>query len=139
MAKVAKDIRVLVDQYDLSSAFKSAKPSGQADALDSSTFGSSNAKTFQAGLVKGAIALEGLFASDNITQNKIDDVLAPALVGGVAHLLTVGMEGLTQNGRAVLLNANETKYEVSTQVGQIVMATADFDSVYGYERGVMLH
>jgi hypothetical protein len=139
MATVAKNIKVLVDKYDLTSAFKTAKPTGQADALESTTFGNITSKSFLAGLKKGALSLEGFFESSNITQDKLDDVLAPALTDGAAHIVTIGQEGATQAGRALLMYANETKYEVGTQVGQIVTAMAEFDSVYGYEPGRMLH
>jgi hypothetical protein len=139
MSKVAKDIRVFVDQYDLSSAFKTAKPSGQVDSLESTTFGAIADKAYLNGLMKGALSLEGLFASDSVNQNQIDDVLSAALGSTSPHVVTVGQEGLIQAGRSILMSANETKYEVSSQVGQIIMSSAEFDSVYGYERGLMLH
>ncbi|HZT61008.1 MAG TPA: hypothetical protein VFA21_20555 [Pyrinomonadaceae bacterium] len=141
MGNVAKDIRVYVDQYNISSAFKSAKPSASVDMLDSTTFGASGAHTFNAGLKNATLQLEGFFDFDNVLLNRIDNVLQAALTGGAPHVVTVASlpTGDLLGNRAILLSANEAKYDVDSVEGQLITSMAELQSASGYDSGIFLH
>ena len=133
---VAKTSLVLLNQYDSSSAFKTFKPGRESDALDSSTFGTA-AKTFLAGLKQGSIQLEGFF--DKTLLSGIDAILTAAF--GAAEIITSLVQESPSIGvRALLMNADQSKYEVGSPLGQIIMSTAEMHAAdNGLESGVLLH
>jgi hypothetical protein len=139
MASIAKDTRLLVNQYDISSAFKAIKPSHSVDDLDSTTFGTSGGKGHAAGLKDGSLSCEGFFDADTVNVNKIDDLLGTAIV--TPSIVSYAPAGLTSVGLlARLLSANRPKYEVNTTIGQIVGVTAELSNQQmGLELGVVLH
>ena len=115
-----KNISVLFDQFDLSTYFNSVSTSAMAEAVETTTFGSTS-KTFQVGTKDGTISFEGLLDS---TAGAVDAVLAAATSATVQNI-TVAIEGATIGRRAQLVQSNNTSYEIASAVADMVTVSAE--------------
>lgn len=129
-----KNTIVSVGNYDLSTFFTSATTTNNVDVLDSTTFGSAN-KSYVVGQKEGTVSFEGLWTG---VADEVDAALLAALGGATPTPITVGSEGAAIGRRAKLLNANETSYEVSSAIADLVSISAEAQATDGLDGGVLL-
>lgn len=132
-----KNTIVLFDKYDLSTFFNSATTSAMAEAVETTTFGSAN-KTYAIGQKDGTVSFEGLWEG---STDGVDEVLNNAVASASKKIITVGSEGAAIGRRAKLVNTDETSYEISTAVADMVTITAEAQASGtkgGLDGGVLL-
>lgn len=146
MPVAGRKTRVLCNEFDLSSYFKTAEVNGEAAVLDATVF-SSVEKEYLPDLVEGSVSLSGLWAADQFEatnnptglDNKVDDVLAPILGADTDQLFLIGPEGLGSFGlRVRMLQGKETKYSVQSPMNNLVSAMAEVKSDGAIMSGVLL-
>ena len=132
-----KNTIVLFNNFNLTEYFNSVSTSAMAEAVETTTFGSAN-KTYAIGMKDGTVSLEGLWAGD---ATGVDEVLAAAVTSDAKNIITVGTEGATLGRRAKLINADETSYEITGAVADMVTISAEAQAsgtVGGFDGGVLL-
>lgn len=132
-----KNTIVLFNAFNLTEYFNSVSTSAMAEAVETTTFGSAN-KTYAVGMKDGTVSLEGLWAGDT---DGVDQTLAAAVTSDSKNIITVGTEGATLGRRAKLINADETSYEISGAVADMVTISAEAQAsgtVGGFDGGVLL-
>jgi hypothetical protein len=132
-----KNTIVLFNAFNLTEYFNSVSTSAMAEAVETTTFGSAN-KTYAIGMKDGTVSLEGLWAGD---ATGVDEVLAAAVTSDTKNIITVGTEGATLGRRAKLVNTDETSYEISGAVADMVTISAEAQAsgtVGGFDGGVLL-
>lgn len=132
-----KNTVILFDAFDLSTYFNSVSTTAMAEAVETTTFGSAN-KTYAIGQKDGSVTFEGLFDG---STNAVDQVLATAVAATSKKIITVGSEGAGIGRRAKLLNTDETSYEISSAVADMVTISAEAQAsgtVGGIDGGVLL-
>jgi len=132
-----KNTIVLFNAFNLTEYFNSVSTSAMAEAVETTTFGSAN-KTYAIGMKDGTVSLEGLWAGD---ATGVDEVLAAAVTSDAKNIITVGTEGATLGRRAKLVNTDETSYEISGAVADMVTISAEAQAsgtVGGFDGGVLL-
>lgn len=129
-----KNTITAVGAYDLSTFFTSASTMNNVDVVDSTTFGSAN-KSYVVGQKEGTVSFEGLWTG---VAGEVDAVLIAALANDTPTVVTVGTEGAGIGRRAKLLHANETSYEVSSAIGDLVSISAEAQATEGLDGGVLL-
>lgn len=128
-----KNTVVLLDQYDLSSFFNESTTSRTAEPAETTTFGTS-AKTYIAGLKDGSMSLSGLFDGTSLA---VDQTLSTALASA-DNTVTVAIEGNTVGTLTHMLAAQETSYEVTSPVSDVVSISTDIQADGGLESGRLL-
>jgi hypothetical protein len=86
----------------------------------------------------GTVSLEGLWAGD---ASGVDEVLATSVASATKKIITVGSEGAAIGRRAKLINTDETSYEISSAVADMVSISAEAQAsgtVGGLDGGVLL-
>lgn len=125
---------VLTDQYDLSSFFNESSSSRTVETAETTTFGSS-AKSYITGLRDGTLSLSGLFDG---TANAVDQIFAAALQSATDNNVTVALEGNSVGTLVHMLASQETSYEVTSPVSDVVSVSAEFQADGGLESGRLL-
>lgn len=128
-----KNTVVLIDQYDLSGYYKESTTSRSVETSDTTAFGNS-AKTYISGLKDGTMNLSGMFDG---STGAVDEIMAAAL-GGADNTVTVQLEGNVVGTIAHMLATQETSYEVSSPVGDVVSVTSQLQADGGLESGRVL-
>ncbi len=132
-----KNTVVVFDKFDLTTYFNSVTTSAMAEAVETTTFGSAN-KTYAVGMKDGTVSLEGLWAGDVLG---VDETLTAAIASTTKKIITVGSEGAAIGRRAQLINTDETSYEISSAVADMVSISAEAQAsgtVGGLDGGVLL-
>jgi len=132
-----KNTIAMLNGYDLTSYFNSASSTDEVEAPETTTFGSAS-RTFIKGIKEGTVTLEGLWSG---ATDEVDAIFHAALSSDSNITTTIGPEGAAVGRRAVLLNANETSYEVTGGIGDLVAVSAELQAsgtVGGLDRGVLL-
>ena len=129
-----KNTVVLVDQYDLSGYFKESTTSRSVETAETTAFGGS-AKTYISGLKDGTMNLSGMFDG---STGAVDQVLAAALGASTDNVVTVQIEGNTAGTMAHMLATQQTSYEVSSPVSDVVSVTSQLQADGGLESGRVL-
>lgn len=130
-----KSVKVFVDEFDFSSYFNDVSASTTVETAETSTFGS-DAKEYITGLVDGTVSLSGMF--EGTADTGTDDYFSSVLGGATKQKVIVATEGHANGGRAVMLESDNTSYEVSGAIADVVQASAEFQSSEGVEHGVIL-
>lgn len=133
--KHGKGVVVLVDQYDFSAYFNDMSATTSVDTAETSTFGAS-AKTYVTGHVDGTISLGGYFESTALVGT--DQYFASKLGNATKQKVIVMPGGHSNGARASMLEADTTSYEVTSPIGDVVGASAEFQATDGVEHGVVL-
>jgi hypothetical protein len=128
-----KNTVVLIDQFDLSGYFKESTTSRSVETSDTTAFGNS-AKTYIAGLKDATMNLSGMFDG---SVGAVDETMAASL-GGIDDIVTVQIEGNVVGTIAHMMEAQQTSYEVSSPVGDVVSVTAQLQADGGLESGRVL-
>jgi hypothetical protein len=140
MAKRGIDASVIFNQFDLSTYFKTANASADAELLDATPFQATNGdKVFVTGFTDGQLSLEGFFESDSVTQDAVDDVLNSVIGGATKQIATVSPEGAgTLGNRCYCIEADTTNYTVNSPATGLIMSNANLQSSGGLGYGRIL-
>jgi hypothetical protein len=130
-----KNVNVFLDQYDFSTYFNDVTASTSVDTAETSAFGTS-AKTYVVGHRDGTVSLSGMFESTESVGT--DQYFATALGSATKIKLIVAPEGNSNGAGAIMLVADDTSYEVSSAIADIVQASAEFQSTDAVEHGKIL-
>jgi len=130
-----KGVNVFIDEFNFSTYFNSVSASTTVDTAETSAFGTS-AKTYVVGHLDGTISLSGMF--EGTASTGTDEFFDNALANATKALLIIAPEGHANGYRAIMAEADNTSYEVSSPIGDIVQASAEFQSSESVEHGVIL-
>lgn len=125
-----KSTKVFVNGSDLSSYFNDASPSVSIETAETTAFGNDD-KTYITGLRDGTISTSGMFDG---SAGAVDAVLSGILGTENSAVVTIAYGGATAGNRVSIALAEETSYDISAPVSDVVSATAEFqadDGVYG--------
>ena len=130
-----KNVNIFIDEYDFSTYFNNVSASTNIDTAETSAFGTT-AKSYVVGHRDGTVSLSGMFEST--TSTGTDQFFASALGSATKIKLIVAPEGHSNGAGAIMLQADDTSYEVSSAIADIVQASAEFQSTDAVEHGKIL-
>ncbi len=130
-----KNVNVFIDEFDFSTFFNDVSASTSVDTAESSAFGTS-AKTYVVGHRDGTVSLSGMF--EGTASTGTDDFFNTALGNATKALVIVAPSGHSNGAGAIMLEADNTSYEVSGAIADIVQASAEFQSTEAVEHGKIL-
>ena len=130
-----KNVNVFLDEYDFSTYFNNVSASTTIDTAETSAFGTS-AKSYVVGHRDGTVSLSGMFEATESVGT--DQFFATALGSATKIKLIVAPEGNSVGAGAIVLVADDTSYEVSSAIADIVQASAEFQSTDAVEHGKIL-
>ena len=129
-----KNVNVFVNEYDFSTFFNDVSATSTVETSETSAFGSS-AKTYIVGLTDGTVSLSGMFDG---TATGTDVVFSAVLGSTTKQNVIVAPSGHSNGASAIVLEADDTSYEVSGAVADVVQTSAEFQSSDGVEHGKIL-
>lgn len=129
-----KNVNVFVNEYDFSTYFNDVSASSMVETAEVSAFGSS-AKEYIVGLTDGTVSLSGMFDG---TATGTDVVFSAVLGLTTKQNVIVAPSGHSNGASAIMLEADDTSYEVSGAVADVVQTSAEFQSSDGVEHGKIL-
>jgi len=130
-----KNVKVFIDQYDFSAYFTDVSNSNSVETAEVSAFGSP-AKEYIPGLKDGTISLNGMWEPTTLVGT--DEYFGTAFGGAAKEKIIVAPAGHSLGARAMMLESDNTSYEVSAPIGDVVQANAEFQSSNGVDHGVIL-
>jgi hypothetical protein len=104
------------------------------ETAEVSAFGSS-AKEYIVGLQDGTVSLSGMFDG---TATGTDVVFSAVLGSTTKQNVIVAPSGHSNGASAIVLESDDTSYEVSGAVADVVQTSAEFQSSDGVEHGKIL-
>ena len=131
-----KNVNVYLDEFDFSTYFNSVSASTSIDTAETSAFGTS-AKTYVVGHRDGTVSLGGMF--EGTASTGTDEFFDTALGNATKTQVIVAPEGHSNGAGAILLIADDTSYEVSSAIADIVQASAEFQSTDAVEHLSLIH
>lgn len=134
--KHGKGVRVLTDEKDLSDFLREVGVSASMDPADITTFGD-NDRSYIPGLKDATLTFDGLFSASTTPADDIANFLDDALGGSTKHVYTVDIDRST-GGRAWMMKADNTSYDISAPVADVVSVSVDAQASDGYTGGRML-
>ena len=129
-----KNVNVFVNEYDFSTYFNDVSATSTVETAEVSAFGSS-AKEYIVGLLDGTVSLSGMFDG---TATGTDVVFSAVLGSTTKQNVIVAPSGHSNGASAIVLEADDTSYEVSGAVADVVQTSAEFQSSDGVEHGKIL-
>jgi hypothetical protein len=129
-----KNVNVFINEYDFSTYFNDVSATTTVETAEVSAFGS-NAKEYIVGLLDGTVSLSGMFDG---TATGTDVVFSAVLGSTTKQNVIVAPSGHSNGATAIVLEADDTSYEVSGAVADIVQTSAEFQSSDGVEHGKIL-
>lgn len=130
-----KGVSVFIDQYDFSTYFKDLTNSNSVETAETTAFGDSS-KTYIVGLKDGGLSLSGYFESTDSVGT--DQYFSSVLGSATKQKAIVAPEGHSNGARAMMLQSDDTSYEVSGSIGDVVGANVEFQASSGVDHGVIL-
>jgi hypothetical protein len=130
-----KNVNIFLDEFDFSTYFNSVSASTSIDTAETSAFGTS-AKTYVVGHRDGTVSLSGMF--EGTASTGTDEFFDNALGNATKAQVIVAPEGHSIGAGAIMLIADDTSYEVSSAIADIVQASAEFQSTDAVEHGKIL-
>ena len=130
-----KSAQVLHNEFDLSSYFNDASVSRSVETAETTSFGAT-AKSYIVGLTDGTISLSGMFDG---SANAIDQEMTDVFGVNDGSVISISPSGSTAIGTRILTATGKiTSYEVSSPVGDVVAANAEFQADAGVGNAVSL-
>jgi len=129
-----KNVNVFVNEYDFSTYFNDVSATTSVETAEVSAFGS-NAKEYIVGLLDGTVSLSGMFDG---TATGTDVVFSTVLGSTTKQNVIVAPSGHSNGASAIVLEADDTSYEVSGAVADVVQTSVEFQSSDGVEHGKIL-
>lgn len=131
-----KGVRVLCDERDLSDFLREVQVSAEAETSDVTTFGD-NDRSFIPGIRDATYSFDGLFAASTTAADDIANFFDGSIGGSTRHVYTVDLTRST-GGRAWLIFADNTQYDISSPLSDVVSLSVDAQASGGYRGGRML-
>lgn len=131
-----KNLRPLVDEKDLSGFLRELTVSSEVETAEITTFGDHD-KEFIPGLRDATLSFDGLFSASTTSVDDITNWLDDALGGSTRHVVSVDVDRST-GGRAWLLRTDNTKYDISAPLDDVVSVAVDMQASSGFRGGRML-
>jgi hypothetical protein len=135
-----KNVALFIDKYDYSAFFNDMSASDTVETAETTAFGDSS-KAYIVGLQDGKVSVKGMFegTASVAGEGAGTDEYFDAVKGGTTkQKIIVAPEGHFLGARSIVLQADDTSYEVSGAIGAVVMANAEFQSSAGLDHGVIL-
>ena len=129
-----KNVNVFINEFDFSTYFNDVSATSTVETAETSAFVSS-AKEYIVGLVDGTVSLSGMFDG---TTTGTDVVFSTVLGSTTKQNVIVAPSGHSNGATAIVLEADDTSYEVSGAVADVVQTSAEFQSSDGVEHGKIL-
>lgn len=129
-----KNVAVNLGANNLTPYFNSMSQNRTVGTAETTAFGSAD-RTYVVGMKEGTVSLEGMFDG---TASAVDEILAGLMGSATGSTLSVLHGGTTVGRTCVMLVPNETSYEVSSPVDEIVATSAEFQANNEIESGVVL-
>jgi hypothetical protein len=129
-----KEVGVNYGVLNMTPYFNSSNVAREAETVESTAFGSDD-RSYIVGLKTGTVSLEGMFDG---STGAVDAYLNTSFGSDGALPLTVMNGGTTVGRTCVVAEPNNTNYEVSSPVAEIVAISAEFQSDNQIENGVVL-
>ncbi|ANH49229.1 major tail protein 2 [Freshwater phage uvFW-CGR-AMD-COM-C203] len=129
-----KNVNVFINEYDFSTYFNDVSATSTVETAEVSAFGSS-AKEYIVGLLDGTVSLSGMFDG---TATGTDVVFSAVLGSTTKQNVIVAPSGHSNGATAIVLEADDTSYEVSGAIADVVQTSAEFQSSDGVEHGKIL-
>ena len=118
-----KNTGVYIDEFDLTSYFTDSSFTIDNDTAETTAYGDTN-KSYLVGLRGGSLSLNGMWSQ---TTAGSDEELQ-ALLGSTTEPLITDSEGSAAiGGRAVIAQANETNYSITSPLSDVATISADFE------------
>lgn len=127
--------KVYCNGYDLTRYLTSVSISGEQEAVEATTLGST-AKTYVPGLQDATISAEGIHSP---AIGEIEDVIQAALGSGNESTWCYYPQGDALGASGYGLGAYITSYEVESPVDDVVSVTAEAQSARGLDNIISLH
>ena len=118
-----KTTAVYIDEFDLTSYFTDSSATIDNDVSDITAYGATN-KAYLVGLRSGTINLSGLWSQ---TTDGSDEELQALLGNATEPIITVREGAAAIGGSAILAQANEINYAITSPVADVNTITADFE------------
>ena len=118
-----KNTAVYVDEFDLTSYFTDVSITQENEVAETTAFGDTN-KSYLLGLRAGTLSMSGMWSADT---DGSDEELQALLGNATTPLLTVREGAAAIGGSAVIAQANETNYAISSPVADVHTVSADFE------------
>ena len=106
------------------------------DPAEVTTFGD-NDRNYMPGLRDGTLSFDGLFSASTTPTDDIVLYLDGALGGSTKQVFTVDVDRST-GGRAWLMRADDTTYDISAPLSDVVSVSVDAQASDGYRGGRVL-
>ena len=129
-----KNTAVLFNASDLSAFFNDASVTRSVETAETTAFGASS-KTYIVGLKDGTVSLTCMFDG---SSGAVDEVLQGVLGTEDGANLSVFFDGMTAGNRVSLAKVEETSYDISAPVGDVVAASAELQADGGVDTGIAL-
>lgn len=129
-----KNVKVYIDEFDFSVYFTDVTATTTVEVAETSGFGT-DAKTYIPGMKDGSVSLSGLFDG---TATGTDVYFNSALGSTTKQNIIVAPGGHSNGANAIILQSDDTSYEVSGAIGDVVQTSAEFQSDEGVEHGKIL-
>lgn len=130
-----KNVNVFLNEFDFSTYFTDVSASTSVDTAETSAFGTS-AKTYIVGHRDGTVSLSGMFEATAVVGT---DVFFSTALGSANKVrVLVAPQGNSNGAGAIMLVADDTSYEVSGAIADVVQASAEFQSTDAVEHGRIL-
>jgi len=134
---LAKNLAFYMNGVSLSCALQSFDASAETETLDATTL-CQTARTYATGLSTGTVSASGLWDFDSTDVNKIHNAFESAYTNGTNNVVTATLQTLAHGADAILFNATQTSYNVENATGQLITASADFQTQTGIGFGKIL-
>lgn len=130
-------LKIILNQYDITSYFRSLSVAGERSMYDTTVFGSTD-KTVIPGIKSGTVSLGGLF-EDTATTGAPENVFSAIEGVATVPLLSAYPEGWALGKRAYLLQAHKNNRTIAGVIDDLVSISAEFTDNDGYDFGLSLH
>lgn len=133
---------LLAGKYDLSTYLNSVTASNAVETPETTTFLATD-RSYLTGHTEGTVSFEGFFDGQTTgvlgaTSDAIDKILSDALGDTINTVMTISNDGGAFGRRAILLDAVETNYEVTSPLTDVVAISGGANASDGLEYGVWL-
>ncbi len=114
-----KNTAVYIDEFDLTSYFTDVSITQENEVAETTAFGDTN-KSYLLGLRAGTLSMSGMWSADT---DGSDEELQALLGNATTPLLTVREGAAAIGGSAVIAQANETSYAITSPVADVLTVT----------------
>lgn len=133
-----KGTRVLINQFDLSGQLQNAKFSSVCPSADVTVF-QQNDMNYVPGIRGGTIQLDGRFSfSTGANSSGVDAIFARYLGGSTQWVTSIGFDGQSTGGWAVMMKGDDLAHDVDSPIEGIVTTVAQIQGSSIHTGGVFL-